>query len=335
MKAWTISRHGGPEALELQEVELPRVGTEHTRVKVEAVGLNHLDLWVRKGVEGHTFPLPIIPGCDVAGKLENGQRVLVNPILSCGQCEKCKKGLEPLCKKFGLLGETTNGGCADFIVAPTENILPLPNSISFEEAVCLPIAYVTAWSMLTRKARLEKGEWVLIQAGGSGVSVAAIQMAKLLGATVITTVGSAEKSEKAKALGADHVIEYKTQPFRDTMKALLKSAGRRGVDIAVDHVGKDTFGDSLRSLDWGGRLVTCGSTTGPRVEINLQALFFKNLSILGSTMGSKSDLTEVLSLLEKKKIKAVIDRVFQWNELPQAHAYLESRKAFGKVVLRR
>jgi len=336
MKAWVVSRHGGPEVLLLQPKDRPQAQAGETLVRVEAVGLNHLDLWVRKGVEGHTFPLPITPGCDIVGTVEEtGQRVLVNPILSCGRCEKCKKGFEPLCPQFGLIGETTDGGCADIIRVPTGNLLPLPKNISTLDAVCLPIAYVTAWSMLTRKAKTEKGEWVLIQAGGSGVSVAAIQMAKYLGATVITTVGSPEKAEKARALGADHVIQYKTEPFREALKKILKSNGRKGVDIVIDHVGQETFSDSMRALDWGGRLVTCGSTTGPTAQINLQALFFKNLSILGSTMGAKSDLAVVLNLLEQKKIKAVIDRTFDWADLPKAHAYLESRKAFGKVVITR
>lgn len=340
MKAWQIDRHGGLEVLKRVEIASPKPGPMEVLVRVEAVGLNHLDLWVRKGVPGHTFPLPITPGCDVAGTVAElgpgasgvdvGAPVVVNPGISCGRCEACLGGFDPLCRSYGILGETRDGGCADYVAVPLTNLIERPRTLSAVQAAALPIPFLTAWTMLTRKACVKPGETVLVQAGGSGVGVAAIQIAKLLGATVITTVGSADKVSKALALGADHVIPYKTTPFRDEVKRIT---GKKGCDIVIDHVGADTFGDSLKCLAWGGRYVTCGATTGAKVELNLQHVFFKNLSVLGSTMGSKADLIRVIELVAQGKLKAVIDSTFPVNELPKAQQRLESREAFGKVVL--
>jgi len=349
MKAWRITRHGGPETLERLELPKPEVHPGEVRVRVQAVGLNHLDLWTRNGVPGHKFPLPITPGCDIAGVVDHigvgseeslardgikpGVPVVMNPGTSCGHCEACLGGFDPLCKQYGILGETRDGGCADYVVVPAANVIARPVELEAVQAAALPIPYLTAWSMLTRKAHLQAGETVLIQAGGSGVGVAAIQMAKLLGATVITTVGSDEKIEKAKALGADHVINYKTQNFREELNRFLVTLGKKGCDVVIDHVGQDTFQDSLRSLVWGGRYVTCGATSGWDVKLDLKALFFKNISILGSTMGSKADFLRVLHLVKQGKLKAVVDSTFPLSELPAAMARLESRNAFGKVIL--
>lgn len=332
MRAWIIEQHGGSEVLKLKELPEPIADSNHVRVKVKAVGLNHLDVWVRKGVPGHTFPLPLIPGCDVAGEVD-GSRVLINPLLSCGKCKSCLAGFPPTCPQFGLLGETANGGCAEWISVPAQNLLKIPDSLSFEEAVCLPIAYVTAWSMLTRKANIRKNDLVLVQAGGSGVSVAAIQIAKYFGATVITTVGNPEKASKAEKLGADFVIEYRKNPFKEELKKILKTLGRKGVDIALDHIGIDTFQDSIRALDWGGKLVVCGATTGSKIEIDLKPLFFKNLSLLGSTMGGREDLETVLNLVAQGKIKAIVDTVLPFSDLPKAYELLENRQVFGKIVV--
>lgn len=352
MKAWRIERHGGIDQLKRGDIDVPEPKEDEVRVRVKAVGLNHLDLWVVKGVPGHQFPLPMTVGCDVVGVVDSlgplsqgarahfqrhgigvGSTVIVNPLLSCGKCMRCKNGQDATCVDFGLIGETRDGGCAEFMVAPVENLLPKPEAMSVEEAASLPIAFVTAWSMVNRKARVKKGEWVLVQAGGSGVSVAAIQMAKCLGATVVTTVGDRDKGRLARDLGADHVLFYKETPFRESLKALLKQHGRRGVDVAIDHVGVSTFADSLKSLDWGGRLVTCGATTGSQVEIDLKPVFFKSLSILGSTMGAKADLGEVVEGVVSKKWKPVIAEVKKMDELPKALQLLEEHRIFGKVVV--
>lgn len=336
--------------MSLQEIPDPQPGPMEVRVRIHAVGLNHLDVWTRRGVPGHKFPLPITPGCDIAGEIESfgpgseallsrdglaiGSSVLVNPNISCGRCEACQSGFDPLCPHYGIIGETRDGGCAELAVVPAVNLVPLPAGISMAEAAALPIAAMTAWSMLTRKAEMKAGDTVLIQAGGSGVSIYAIQMAKLLGGTVITTVGSDEKIAKAKELGANHVIQYRKAQFRDEVRKIVSAQGKRGCEIVLDHVGSETFGDSMKCLAWGGKLVTCGATSGSKVEIDLKPLFFKNLSILGSTMGSKADLLRVVRLVGKGKIKPVVDSEFAMKDAPLAFAKLENRAVFGKIVLR-
>jgi NADPH:quinone reductase-like Zn-dependent oxidoreductase len=344
MKAWRVERHGGPEVLRLADIPAPEPGPMEIRVRVEAVGLNHMDIWVRKGVPGFKFPLPMTPGCDVAGVVEKlgagatgpavGTPVLVNPGVSCGRCEACLGGFDPLCPSYGIVGEHRDGGCAELAVVPAANVFERPAGLSAVDAAAIPIPFLTTWTMLTRKAELRAGETVLIQAGGSGVSVAAIQIAKLLGAWVITTVGDDAKAAKARALGADHVINYRKGPFRDEVKKLLAAHGKKGVEVAIDHVGTDTFAESMKCLAWGGRLVTCGATSGGEVEVNLQHLFFKNLSVLGSTMGSKADLIRIAGLVAGGKLKAVVDSTYPFAKYPDAVARLEGREAFGKVVLK-
>ena len=349
MKAWQVRQHGGLEALELVELPAPVVGPMQAQVRVQAVGLNHLDIWVRKGVEGHKFPLPLIPGCDVAGVISElgsgspqalqktglavGSEVVINPGLSCGHCEACLGGFDPLCSEYGIPGETVNGGCAEYITVPIANLIVRPKSLSAAQAAALPIPFLTAWTMLIRKAQLKAGEIVLIQAGGSGVSIAAIQIAKLVGATVITTVGSDDKISKAKSLGADHVIHYRKENFREALKKILPHYGKKGCDVVIDHVGAETMGDSLKCLAWGGRLATCGATSGSEIKLDLKAIFFKNISIFGTTMGSKADLIRIVDLVAQGKLKPVIDSEFAMSDLRKAHEKLESRQIFGKVVV--
>lgn len=354
MRAWRVEQHGGPDCTNLVELPVPEPGPMQVRVRVEAVGLNHMDLWVRKGVPGHTFPLPLIPGCDIAGVVDPapgafgpgaleicmrdglpaGSPVVVSPTLSCGRCEACLSGYDPICAHFGLIGEHTNGGCTEYICVPVQNLILRPSEMRAEDAASLPVQFLTAWNMITRKAELKPGEIILIHAGGSGVSVAAIQMAKLFGATVITTVGSAEKIEQALALGADHAINYREAKFREKLKGILPRYGKRSVDVVIDHVGADTFSESLKCLSWGGRIVTCGATSGSLISIDLKPVFFKNLSILGSTMGSKADLIRLVTLVGQGKLKPVIDRVFPFENYLEAVARLESRDGFGKIILR-
>jgi NADPH:quinone reductase-like Zn-dependent oxidoreductase len=345
VKAWKVESHGGNEVFKQGEIDSPKPAPGQIRVKVRAVGLNHLDLWVRKGVPGHKFPLPLIPGTDAVGVVEElggetesfgfklGDRVIVAPGASCGKCPACLSENDPLCSQFGIRGETFDGGCAESVVAPARELIRIPDSVSFTDAAAIGIPYLTAWSMMIRKARVQAGEYVLIQAGGSSVSIAATQLAKLHGAIVITTVGDDEKIAKSKAVGADHVINYRTGPFRDSLRTILKAAGRRGVDIAIDHVGKDTFVDSMRSLAVGGRLATCGATTGGDVAIDLKLLFFKNLSLLGTTMGAKADLARAVALVGEGRLKPVVDRTMPMEKIGEAMALIEDRKLFGKVVL--
>jgi NADPH:quinone reductase-like Zn-dependent oxidoreductase len=358
MKAWQIQKHGGPEVLKRIDISSRIPGPHEAKIRVEAVGLNHLDLWVQKGVPGHKFPLPMIPGCDISGvitefgpgpgsipgtgtansqglqkDLQIGSPVIINPGTSCGRCEACLSGFDPLCRYYGIIGETQDGGCTEEVIVPIQNLIPRPASISAVQGACLPIPFLTAWTMLTRKASLRPGETILIQAGGSGVSTAAIQIAKMLGATVITTVGSDSKALKAKALGADFVIQYKNAPFREEVKKITQSLGKKGCEIVIDHIGADTFQDSLKCLSWGGRFVTCGATSGGNVELDLKAVFFKNLSILGSTMGSKADMIRIVDLVAQGKLKPIVDSVFPMSDLPKAFEKLEARDVFGKVIL--
>lgn len=349
MKAWRIEKHGGPEVVELRDLSTPEPGPMQVRIQVQAVSLNHMDIWVRSGVPGHRFSLPLTPGCDMTGVVDSfgvgaeqklsrlgikkGSPVIINPGISCGICETCLRGFDPICAHYGLFGETQDGGCAEFVIVPVANLILRPPQVSAVEAACLPITFITAWSMLTRKAQVQAGETVLIQAGGSGVSAAAIQMAKLLGARVITTVGEDEKIPKAKALGADVVINYKKTPFRMEVKQILSTLGKNGVEVALDHVGGETFQETLKCLSWGGRLVTCGSTANAKVEMDLRPIFFKNISILGSTLGSKADLIRIVELVAQGKLKPVVDSTYPFSKYREAVARLESRKFFGKVVV--
>lgn len=339
MKAIVVREHGGVDHLERAEVLEPFAGAGEAVVAVRAVALNHLDIWVRRGVPGHKFPLPMIPGAEVAGVIDSiapndrwkaGDEVVVAPGFSCGVCVACLSGNDPLCPHYGIFGETRNGGCAEKILVPIRNLLRKPSSLGFEEAAAIPLDFLTSWHMLIARAQLRPGETVLVHAGGSGVGSAAIQIAKLWGATVFTTAGTAEKASRAKALGADETILYRDVDFQAEVRRLTS---KRGVDVLVDHIGSDTFDRSLKSLARGGRLVTCGATSGNTATININLVFFKLLSILGSTMGSLAELHEIFRHVEEGRLRPVVDRVLPLEQIAEAHRVLEAREAFGKVVL--
>jgi NADPH:quinone reductase-like Zn-dependent oxidoreductase len=339
MKAIVIREHGGFERLEAAEVPEPLLAPGEAMVRVRAVALNHLDIWLRRGVAGHKFPLPMIPGSDVSGVVESvpagspfapGDEVIVAPGYSCGHCQACLSGRDPLCLQFGMFGESRDGGCAELIAVPARNLIRKPARLSFEEAAALPLDFLTSWHMLIARAELRPGETILVHAGGSGVGSAAIQIGKLWGATVYTTVGSAEKAAHALELGADAVIEYRSADFLAEVRRLT---AKRGVNIVVEHVGADTFERSVRSLARGGRLVTCGATTGSDVTLNLNLLFFKLLSILGSTMGSLSELHEIMGHVESGRLRPIVGRVLPLAAVADGHRLLEDRAVFGKVVL--
>ena len=341
MKAVLISEHGSYDKLEFVDVEKPSIKPNEVLIRVATTSINHLDLWVRQGVPGHKFPLPMIPGCDIAGTVDQigelvknvrpGDRVAVMPGFADPTSPEALGGEEQLARSYGIFGETRNGGCAEFVDAPAANLLPMPDDMSFENAAAVPLTFLTAWSMLVSKCDFRAGESVLIHAAGSGVSVAAIQIAKLIGAErIFVTAGSDEKIEKAKSLGADVGINYNKDDF---VAVVRKETGKRGVDVVIDHVGPDTFTGSLSCLRKGGRLATCGATTGGETEVNLRQIFFKSLSILGSTMGPKADLLKAWKLVCQGKLQPVVDRVFPVREIAAAHEYVNERKAFGKVVL--
>lgn len=340
MRAIAFRQHGGAEVLQLVDLPTPQPKAREVRVKVKAVALNHLDLWVRKGWPGLKLELPHVLGSDISGvvdavgaevsDLEKGAEVVVNPGLSCGVCERCLKGEDNLCRHYQIIGETSRGGYADFLCVPRQNILPKPKAISFEQAACLPLTFLTAWMMLVRRAQLQPGETVLVHAAGSGVGSAGVQIAKLMGAKVIATASTDEKLAKAKELGADHLINYSTSDFVEQVKRLTN---KRLVDVVFEHVGASTWEKSVACLPYGGRLVICGATTGHDVKIDLRVLFFKRISLLGSTMGSKGDLFRVMQLVEEGRLRPVLDRVLPLEQAADAHRLLAERQSFGNVVL--
>lgn len=340
MKAIVFEKHGGPEVLRYVDAAEPVINANEVLVRVKACALNHLDLWVRRGLPGVAIPLPHIPGSDVVGEVAEigagvttvrpGQKVVLAPGVTCGKCPACIAGQDNQCRSFTNLGYMIDGGCAEFVKAPEVNCMAYPENLSFEEAAAIPLVFQTAWHMLLARAELQPGEDVLILGAGSGVGSAAIQIAKFFGARVIATAGTPEKLAKATELGADFVINHKTQKIREEVRRIT---AKRGVDVVFEHVGTATWDDSLASLAYAGRLVTCGATTGYDAKLDLRALFAKQLSLLGSYMGTKSELHAVMRLVAAGRFRPVIDRVFPLAEAVAAHAYLESGAQFGKVVL--
>jgi len=341
MKAIVFHQHGGPDVLKYEDAPDPVIRHNEVLVRVRACALNHLDLWVRRGLPNVPIPLPHIPGSDVAGEIAQvgtevstvrvGQKVLLAPLVSCGKCAACVAGLDNHCRQATNLGYMIDGGCAEFVRVPEVNCLPYPENLSFEEAASIPLVFQTAWHMLVGCAELQPGEDVLILGAGSGVGSAAIQIAKFFGARVLATAGSDDKLQKARELGADHLFNHRTHKIRDEVRRITN---KRGVDVVFEHVGTATWEESLASLTPGGRLVTCGATTGYDAKIDLRFLFSRQLSLLGSYMGTKSELRRVLTLIAAGRLKPVVDRVFPLAEAAAAHAYLESSSQFGKVVLK-
>ncbi len=340
MRCVVVREHGGFDQLRLEEREVPAPQRGEVRVRVRAVGLNHLDTWVRRGVPGHTFPLPLVTSSDASGVvdalgggvdgLREGDEVVVLPGVSCGACEACQSGVDQLCRGYDILGESCDGTAAEYVCVPAANVAPKPSCLSAAEAASVCLVFQTAWNMLARRAELRAGETVLVHAGLSGVGAAAVQIAKALGAQVLATAGGAEKGARVAALGAHHVIDYRATDFAAEVRRIT---GKAGVDVVFEHVGAATFGGSMKCLARGGRVVTCGATTGGEVGISLHQVFFKSLSVLGSTMGSKGDLRRVLRMFEQGRFRAVLDRTMPLEEVARAHRLLEEREAMGKVVL--
>ncbi|MGR3310775.1 MAG: zinc-binding dehydrogenase [Candidatus Brocadiales bacterium] len=340
MKAVVFYEHGGLDKLKYTDVPEPEISPFEALVRVRACALNHLDIWCRQGMPGIRIPLPHISGCETAGEISKvgaqvkdinvGDRVLVAPGICCGRCHYCLSGWDSLCNEYKIIGYQVDGGYAEFVKAPCENIIRISDRLSFEEWAAVPLAFLTAWHMLGTRANLKVGEAVLVHAAGSGIGSAAIQVAKLLGARVIATAGSAKKLDKAKELGADDVVDYTKEDFSKVVKQLTN---QKGVDVVFEHIGPETWQKSLASLSKGGRLVTCGATSGPIVEVDLRFLFVKQLSILGSYMGSRKELLDVLKLIEEGKLKPVIDTIFPLKDAVKAQECMLDRKQFGKIVL--
>ncbi len=340
MKAVIFRQHGGPEVLETAEVPDPGAGSGEILVRVKACSVNHLDLWIRQGIPAYKIQLPHISGCDVAGVVERlgagvasltpGDRVVLRPGLACGRCEWCRRGDDSLCTEYGIRGAKVPGGYAELISAKADDAIVIPPAVTFEEAAAFPLVFLTAWHMLVGRAKLSAGETVLVQAAGSGVGHAAVQIAKHLGATVYATVGSDAKAPKAKALGADEIINYRREVLHERIKALT---GGRGVDVVFDHIGPDVWEGSVRSLGKGGRLVTCGATSGSSVPLDLRFVYSRQLTILGAMMGTRTELEAVARLVWERKLTPVVDTVFPLAEARAAQERMLGREVFGKLVL--
>ncbi|MFQ5752202.1 MAG: zinc-binding dehydrogenase [bacterium] len=339
MKAVVIHEHGGIDKLSYEEIIVPEIAANEILVEVKAVALNHLDLWVRQGVTSTKLNMPHILGSDVSGvvvevgafvkNVKVGDEVLLAPAWGCGSCEACLKGADNYCRHYKILGENVQGAYAEYVKLPGENAFLIPNGLNFEEAAAIPLVYLTAWHMLVQQAKVQPGEKILILAAGSGVGSAAIQIAKLFGAHVIATASTDAKLEKAKELGADLTINYKQRDFLEAVKQLTN---KKGVDIVFEHVGKSTWEKSIKALTKGGRLVTCGATTGYDAVTDLRYVFFKELKILGNFMGRREGLKHALRFFPDK-LKPVLDTTFPLKEAVKAHQRLMNREQFGKVIL--
>lgn len=348
MRAVCFRRHGGPEVLEIVDLPVPIPGPGEVQVRVNAVALNHIDLWMRRGLPAMTINLPHVPGGDVCGTVSHlgagveasakdggvamGKRVVLNPGLTCGRCRQCLGGHDNLCASFRMLGEHVPGGMAEYVVVPAANLVPVPEGLSLSDAelAAVPITFMTAWQMLVDKARVQPGETILVLGAGSGVGVAAIQIAKLFGARVIAAASTARKLELARALGADDTIDYVNE---ELVAAVKRLTNRRGADIVVEHTGAATFPKAVVATARGGRIVTCGATDGYEPPLNLRHVFWRQLSILGSTLAPKSCLFNVIDRMATGQLRPVVDRVLPLDQVAAAHRALEGREAFGKIVL--
>lgn len=340
MKAVRFHEHGGIEELRCEDVPDPVAGPDEIIVRVRACALNYLDIWERRGLPGVRFPLPHISGSDIAGTVESvgqgvwnvkpGDRTVLAPAVSCMKCEYCAQGMDNLCRRYTPLGYMCDGGYAELVKVPSVNALPYPEPLDFARAAAIPLVFMTAWHMLVARCGITAGDVVLVLGAGSGVGSAAIQIAKLHHATVITTAGSPDKLEKARNLGADHVIDHSQQKIREEVRRIT---AKRGADIVFEHVGAATWDDSVASLAPGGRLVTCGATTGYDARLDLRFLFARQISILGSYMGSKHELLKVLHLVREGLLRPVVHDVLPLQEAGRAQSMLENREQFGKVVL--
>ncbi len=340
MKAVTINYHGDLDALKFAEIDNPTISSNEILIQTKAAALNHLDIFVRKGIPGLELKFPHILGADGAGivaeigshvkNFKVGDRVLVNPGLSCNRCEFCLSGEHSQCLKFSILGEQTHGTFAEYFKVPEENAYPIPGHLSFQDGAALPLTFLTAWRLLVSKARIRAGESLLIIGIGGGVAGAALQIGKLSGARVFVTSGSNEKLEKAREFGADETLNHKQSDYAQQIHAITKKAG---VDVVFDSVGTQTWEKSIKCLKRGGRLVTCGATSGSSANIDIPRLFWNQISIFGSTMANRKEFLDMMRAVDHGKIKPIIDRVFPLKDALSAQKRMEDQNQFGKIVL--
>ncbi|HEX2091516.1 MAG TPA: zinc-binding dehydrogenase [Longimicrobiaceae bacterium] len=339
MRAALFHEHGGPEKVVVEERPRPVPAPGEVLVRVRAAALNHLDLWVRRGLPIE-ITLPHVGGSDIAGVVAEvgeqvsgvraGERVVVNPSTGCGRCEWCAAGEVSMCPDFRIIGEHLDGGFAEYVAVPAANVYPIPDHVSFETAAALPVSYQTAWRALVTRARVRPGDDVLVLGASGGTAVAAVQIARLMGARVFAVTRGAEKAACVREIGAEVVydrdeVDFSRQVYADT--------GKRGVDVVVENVGEATWKGSVRALAKGGRLVCYGATTGPRGEIDLRVLFWKQVEIIGSTMASRAEFEAMLRVAWRGELRPVIDRVLPLDRAREAHERLEAGGQFGKIVL--
>ena len=341
MKAVRFHRHGGPEVLQYEDAPDPEPNSDESLVRVSACALNHLDVWARNGLPNVVIKMPHISGSDISGIVEwvppeetrfaKGDEVIVNPGVGCGRCDRCLAGRDDQCSEYKIIGYGTDGGYAEFVKVRRTHLIPKPEGMSFEDAASFPLVFETAYHMLVTKARTGPGDRVLVLAANSGVGIAAVQVAKMLGAEVIATAGDTEKAAKAKKLGADQVIDHYKQ---DVLAEVKRLTNNRGVDVVVEHVGKSTWDGSVKALAKGGRLVTCGATTGGEAVTDLRYVFSRELTIYGSYMAGMGELLEVVKLVSQGRLKPVVDSVFPLERANEAQTRMEKSEHFGKIVLK-
>ena len=344
MKSVRFHAFGNADVLRHEDAPKPTIGPTDVLINVKAAALNHLDVWVRSGARERNIPLPHIPGSDGSGIVAEvggavdwtkpGDRVLISPGLSCGHCEMCLGGRDNMCREYRVLGVREEGTYAEFVKVPAVNCVPIPEGLDFNEAAAIPLVFLTAWHMLVTLAKIRPGEMALIHGAGSGVGSAAIQIAKLVGARVITTAGSHDKLKRAQELGADDLINYQEKDFVEEVKRITE---KKGIDVVFEHVGGEVFEKSITVLAKGGRLVTCGATTEYVAKLDIRYVYARHQTILGSWMASKAELIEVLKFFtgpkSKRRLNPVIDKVFPLAQAADAQLRMEERKNFGKIIL--
>ncbi len=341
MKAVQFGSHGDRDVIEYGEFPDPEPERGEVLVDVKAGALNHLDVWTRRGLPGVDLEMPHVPGSDAAGivdsvgegvsRFEPGDRVAVSAGVSCGECEFCRSGEESLCPTFRIIGEHLRGVHSELAAVPAENLVPVPTGVDWEVAGSASLVFQTAWRMLQTRADIQAGETVLVLGASGGVGHAAVQIADHAGCEVFATASTEEKLSYAESCGADHVIDYETNDFAAEIAELTD---RRGVDVVVDHVGAATYPDSLKSMAKGGRLVTCGATTGPNPDAGLNRIFWNQLSVIGSTMATPGEVDDVLELVWDGTFEPYVRDTLPMSEAARAHEMVENREGFGKVVVR-
>ncbi len=343
MKAAYFSQHGNLDQLLIGELDIPKIGPNEVLIEAKYGALNHLDIFVIQGWPGLNLSLPQIIGADGSGIVKEigsavttvavGDKVTINPGLSCGKCDMCLSGQQVFCKQFSIMGEHGWGTFAEYFKVPEVNALKLPEDYPLDNAAAAPLTFLTAYRMLVTQANIKPGEFVFIHGAGGGVSSAAVQIAKYLGAKVIATTSTQEKIEKTKELGADFVINYKEN--KDYSKYVYTELTKRhGIDVVIDSIGQATFPTSIQLLRPGGRIITCGVTSGPFTKIGLTNVFWKQLEIKGSTMANHGEFRAVMKLIFENKLTPIIDKIFPLDQVKSAEQYLKDSNQFGKVLLK-